>query len=207
VKKVDVRPDHENAGEWIFTLELDFYRATLLASPMLDYSSRNGWDVQIASYNIPVYGGGGSGAGDSYINLSKTFVLSKTFKALLGSQNGTTLLSSLRQYHNFDYGLLIWQPDDSWNIHAGPYFANAALSGIGNTVGYTIGFSVDFIEDTLTLQGDYYSGHASLSSTMLNLFYTVSPGVQTYLGIGIPAPNSGGEFYGALGFVLSSKAF
>ena len=89
-------------------------------NPVLDFSSRNGWDIQIASYNIPVYGGGAQNfEWDSYINLSKTFDISTQFKAIAGTQNGTTAFSSVRQFHNVDYGLIVFQTIPALNFHAG----------------------------------------------------------------------------------------
>jgi len=207
MKKVDVRANPEDADVWTFTLESDVYRANLYLNPVLDYSSRAGWDVQIASYNIPTYGAGTPGDWDSFIILSKTFAIGGPYKLTLGTQNGTSFSVSSRQYQNFDYGLITWQPVDLWNLHAGPYFANAALAGVGRTVGFAAGFSLNLLEDLVTLQGDYFSGHSSLSGAIVNVFVNVSTGVRAYVGVGVPEQNSGSEFYGALGFSLSSKAF
>jgi len=207
MKKVDVRANPDDADVWTFTLESDWYRANLYLNPVLDYSSRDGWDVQIASYNIPAYGAGTSGDWDSFVILSKTFSIVGPYKLTLGTQNGTSFSVSSRQYQNFDYGLITWQPVDSFNLHAGSYFANAALAGVGRTVGFTAGFSLNLFEDFVTLQGDYFSGHSSLSGAIVNVFVNLSTGVQVYVGVGVPAQNSGNEFYGTLGFSLSSKAF
>lgn len=206
MKKVDVRPNMDNESVWTFTLESDTYRGISYLNPTLDYSGPDGWDVQIASYNIAVHGGTGQGEWDTYLNVSKTFDLAQPLKALLGSQNGVALSSASKHYQNFDYGLLIWQPVGFLNLHAGPYYANAAQTGVSTSVGFMAGFSLDLVKDTLSLQGDYYSGHSGVSGAVVNLFYSALPGVQVYMGVGVPETHSGNEFYGALGFSVSSKA-
>jgi hypothetical protein len=208
VKKVDVTPNTNDDGVWTFTLESNAYQSTVYLNPILDYSSTDGWDVQIASYSIPVYGGGAQNyEWDSYINLSKTFELNEDFKTLIGSQNGTTLFSNTRRWHNFDYGLLIYQATPALNLHAGPYWAGRALTTTSNEIGYTAGLSYEFIEDTLLLQGDYFSGSSSVSGAVVNLFYSILPNAQINVGVGVPETKSGNEFYGIVGFSVASKAY
>lgn len=206
VKKVDVTPNPNDEGVWSFTLESNIYQSTVYLNPVLDYSSKDGWDIQIASYSIPVYGGGAQNyEWDSYINLSKTFDINESFKTLIGTQNGTTLFSAVRQWHNFNYGLLIYQPTPILNIHAGPYWADKNLTVTTDVLGYTVGFSYELIENSLSLQGDYFSGKSNVSGAIVNLFYHVLPNIQVYVGAGVPETNSGNEFYGTVGFSMASK--
>lgn len=206
VKKVDVRPNPVDNDVWSVTLESDIYQSTVYLSPAVDFSSTNGWDIQLAFYNIPVYGGGAQNyEWDSYLNLSKTFDINASFKALLGTQNGTTLFSGPRQWHNFDYGLLIYQPVSFLNLRAGPYLANKALSTTTTQVGYTAGFNLDLIKNTLLLQGDYFSGHSNVSGAVVNLLCQCFPQVQDYLGVGVPETNSGNEFYGIVGVSFAPR--
>jgi hypothetical protein len=208
VKKVDVTPNTRNEDVWTFTLESNTYQSTVYLNPILDFSSRNGWDIQIASYNIPVHGGGAQNfEWDSYINLSKTFDISTQFKAIAGTQNGTTAFTASRQYHNVDYGLLVYQPIPAVNFHAGSYWANKALTATTDYLGYTAGFSFEPIKSTLTVQGDYFSGSNNVSGAIVNVFYRFLPKVQVYIGVGVPETDSGNEFYGTLGFSLASKSF
>jgi hypothetical protein len=205
-RKVDTTPNTRNEDVWTFTLESNTYRQTVYLSPVFEFSSRDGWDVQIASYNIPAYGGGAQNyEWDSYVNLSKTFDFSAQFKAIAGMQNGTTLFSTTRQYHNIDYGLLVYLPTPAVNLHAGPYWANKALTVTKDTLGYTAGFSVEAIKNTLTVQGDYFSGSNNVSGAVVNVFYRIFPKAQVYFGVGVPETNSGNEFYGIVGFILASK--
>lgn len=200
VKKVDVTPSTQDDDVWAFTLESDSYEATAYLNPVVDFSSRNGWDIQIAFYNIPVYGGGAQNyEWDSYLNLSKTFYLNGRFKALVGTQNGTTLFSA-SQWHNFDYGLLLYQPISFLNLRAGAYWADKALSTTSDVGGYAMGFSLELIKNALSFQGDYFSGHSNVSGAVVNLFYQCLPKTQIYLGVGVPETNSGNEFYGIIGF-------
>lgn len=206
VKKVDVNPNPINEDVWSFTLESNTYRSTVYLSPTLDFSSQNGWDIQIASYNIPVYGGGAQNyEWDSYVNVSKTFEINKDFKTLIGTQNGTTLFSSTRHWHNFDYGLLIYQPVPRLNLHAGPYWANKALSVTTDVVGYTAGFSLELLKNKLSVQGDYFSGNSNVSGAIVNVFYQLLPKAQVYVGVGVPESHSGNEFFGTVGISLASK--
>jgi hypothetical protein len=208
IKKVDVTPNARNEDVWTFTLESNTYQQTVYLNPVLDFSSRNGWDIQIASYNIPVYGGGAQNfEWDSYINLSKTFDISTRFKAIAGTQNGTTAFSSVRQFHNVDYGLIVFQPIPALNFHAGSYWANKALTVTTDYLGYTAGFGFELIKNTLTVQGDYFSGSNNVSGAIVNVFYRFLPKAQIYVGVGVPETNSGNEFYGTVGFSLASKSF
>ncbi len=205
-KKVDVRPNTNDNDVWTFALETDFYESTTYLSPTVDFSSTDGWDLQAAFYNIPINGGGAQNyEWDSYLNLSKTFNLNSQFKALAGLQNGTTLFSSNRQWHNFDYGLLIYQPFPFINLHAGPYWANKALATTTDVLGYTTGFSVAFNRNQWLFQGDYYSGHNNVSGAVVNLYYQVLPKAQLYMGVGVPETDSGNEFYGITGLSVSSQ--
>ncbi|MDD5579888.1 MAG: hypothetical protein PHY16_11500 [Methylobacter sp.] len=207
IKKIDTTPNNRDEDIWTFTLESNTYRSTVYLSPVLDFSSRNGWDIQIASYNIPAYGGGAQNyEWDSYINLSKTFDINAQFKALLGTQNGTTLFSTQRQFHNVEYALALYQPIPAANIHAGPYWANKALSTTTDVFAYTAGFGVELIKNKLAVQGDYFSGHSNVSGAIVNVLYRILPQAQVYIGVGVPETHSGNEFYGTVGFSVFSKA-
>ena len=208
IKKIDTTPNLRGEDVWTFTLESNTYRGTVYLNPVLDFSAKGGWDVQIASYNVPVYGGGAQNyEWDSYINMSKTFDLSARFKAIAGTQNGTTAFSASRQFHNVEYALAIYQPIPTANIHAGPYWANKALTVTTDVLGYTAGFSFEPVKNTITVQGDYFSGSNNVSGAIINVFYRFLPKAQVYVGVGVPETNSGNEFYGTVGFALASKSF
>lgn len=208
MRKIDTTPNTLDADVWTFYLESNTYQGTVYLNPVLDFSARGGWDIQIASYNIPVQGGGAQNfEWDSYINVSKTFDMSTQFKAVIGTQNGTTALNQTHQLHNADYGLMIYQPIPTANIHAGPYWANKALTVTTDYLGYTAGFSFEAIKNTITIQGDYFSGSNNMSGAIVNVWYRFMPKAQVYFGVGVPETNSGNEFYGTVGFSLASKSF
>lgn len=199
MRKIDMTPNFGN-DVWSFTLESNIYDGTLYANPVLDFSSSSGWDIQIASYNIPVYGGGAQNFEyDSYINLSKTFTLTHDLKAVFGTQNGTTMFAAPRQLHNVEYALSVYQPNKGFNVHSGVYWANKALTTTTDYFGYTVGFNVELIHNTLSFVGDYYSGHNNLSGAVVSLWYAVTPKVSAYFGAGIPETDSGNQFYGIVG--------
>ncbi len=145
-----------------------------------------------------------SSAWDSYLNVSKSFNLLENFQLLLGSQNGTPLFANHRQWHNFNYGLIVLQPSPNINLHIGPYWANKALATTTDTAGYTLGVSLEFFNQQLGFQADYISGHASMSGATLNWLYHMHPQAKLIVGFGIPESNTGNEFFGTLGLNLSS---
>ena len=198
VRKIDTTPNTEDKDVWSFTLESDTYAATDYLNPALDFSSADGWDVQIASYNIPVHGGGAQNyEWDSYINLSKSFDFGEGFKAVIGSQNGTTAFSAPHRWHNIDYALVAYQAFAGLSLRAGPYWADKDLSTTTNVLGYTAGFNLNFTPDCY-VQADYFSGSSNVSGATVNLWYR-----WVYAGIGVPETDSGNEFYGAAGFKLN----
>lgn len=205
-RKFDNTPNPNDADIWTFTLESNTYRDTGYFSPVADFSSRDGWDLQVASYNIPYYGGGADNyEWDTYLNLSKSFTIAPRLTALIGTQNGTTLLTRSRQLHHVDYGLIIYQPVEAANVHAGPYWANKSITATTDSVGYTVGFGLDLLPRRLAIQGDYFSGRNNLSGAVFNLLYRLLPNVQLYMGVGVPETHSGNEFYGIAGFNLFTR--
>ena len=198
VRKIDTTPNHDNSDVWTFTLESNTYAGTDYLNPTLDFSAANGWDLQLASYNIPVYGGGAQNyEWDTYINLSKTFDFGEQYKLVLGSQNGTTAFAPQRHWHNIDYGLLAYQPLPWLSVRAGPFWADKALTTTTDVLAYTAGFNLNFSAD-FYLQGDYFSGHNNVSGAVVNLCYQA-----VYAGVGVPETDSGNEFYGVVGFKIN----
>ena len=102
---------------------------------------------------------------------------------------------------------MIYQPIPTANIHAGPYWANKALTVTSDYLGYTAGFSFEPIKNTITIQGDYFSGSNNMSGAIVNVWYRFMLKAQVYFGVGIPETNSGNEFYGSVEFSLASKSF
>lgn len=210
--KIDTSPvivtneDSNNDGiVWTTSAEVNIYDGTGYINPVIELSTANGWDIQIASYNGTLYGGGAQNyEWDTYINIAKSFDISNNQKIILGTQNGMTLFSSPRQLHNVNYGLYSLNITPTINIHGGPYWANKALTTTTDYFGFTTGFSID-LTDKITLAGDYFNGHNNVSGATVNTFFKVHPKGKVYFGVGVPETDSGNEFYGIVGFILTSQ--
>ena len=209
--KVDTTPNPID-GVLTGTVELNYYNIntddpvnTLYVNPTIDYSAFNGWDVQLASYNVAVVGGGAQNyQADTYINISKTIPLPKNFLVTIGSQNGLAFDGNSKNLHNVDYELLAYQPSKVFNLHAGAFWANKALTTTTDYMGFTGGFAIEALPNFLTFTGDYFSGSNNLSGAMVNTWFRVLARTQGYFGVGVPETNSGNEFYGTVGFSVSN---
>ena len=209
--KVDTTPNLID-GVLTGTVELNYYNInnddpvnTLYVNPTIDYSASNGWDFQLASYNIAVVGGGAQNyQADTYFNISKTIALPKYFLVTIGTQNGLAFDGNSKNLHNVDYGLLAYQPNKGFNLHAGTYWANKALTTTTDYLGFTGGFAMEALPNFLTFTGDYFSGSNNVSGAMVNTWFRVLPTTQVYFGVGVPETSSGNEFYGTVGFSVSN---
>lgn len=190
---------------WSASAEINIYNGTAYINPVLEMATNSGWDIQLASYNGTLYGGGAQNyEWDTYINISKSFDLTTSQKVILGTQNGFTLFTSPRQLHNVDYALYSLNITPTINIHGGLYWANKALTTTTDYLGYTTGFSID-INNTVTIAGDYFNGHSNVSGATVNTFIKVNKKSKLYFGVGVPESDSGNEFYGIVGYILSSE--
>lgn len=206
VKKVDISPNDNDNDVWTYGLESNVYATGSYISPSIDFSASNGWDIQIASYNIPINAENQNSDADTYINIVKTFTLNPHFSALIGAQNGTNIASNVRQWHNFDYGLISYRLIPSIELHSGLYWVNKALSGTTNVLNFTSGFSIDLLDNRLTFEGNYFGGNSGVSGATVTLLYQVLPKIRIYMGVGVPEKDSGNEFYGIMGVSIASKS-
>ena len=209
LNKVDTTPNLQDNNIFTLTSEANLYQNSLYENLDIDFSSTGGWDIQLSTYNVPVYRDPNivqPYQADTFINVSKTFKINQSLGFIIGSQNGTYLSasSSPMQWQNLDYSLALYQVSSYMSIRGGMYWANHSMSGTTDVLGYLPGITLNLIDNTLTLQADYYSGHSSLSGAVINLQYQAKY-FSTYIGVGVPETNSGNEFYGILGFSLSSK--
>lgn len=209
LNKVDTMPNLDDSNVYSLTSEANLYQKSLYENFDIDYSSQNGWDIQISSYGVPIYQDQSLNRAfqaDTFINVSKTFKINQSLGVLFGAQNGTYLSApSPVLWQNLDYSLALYQVNRFIAIRAGLYWANHTMSGTTDVLGYLPGITLTLIEDALSLQADYYSGQSSLSGAVVNLQYQPARYFQTYVGVGVPETNSGNEFYGILGFTLFSK--
>ena len=209
LNKVDTTPNLQDTNVFTLTSEANLYQNSLYENFDIDFSSTGGWDIQLSTYNVPVYQDPNivqPYQADTFINVSKTFKINQSLGIILGSQNGTYLSasSSPMQWQNLDYSLGLYQISSFMSVRGGMYWANHSMSGTTDVLGYLPGVTLNLIDNILTLQADYYSGHSSLSGAVVNMQYQAKY-FSTYIGVGVPETNSGNEFYGILGFILSSK--
>ena len=206
-KRLKTKPNLVSEDSWNSALESNVYQGTTYLSPSISYSGANGWDIGVATYNIPVQGGGAQNFEfDTYLGISKTFELNKQTLLVIGTQNGTTLLAnSDRRWHSLSYSHLRRDIFSNLNIYVGPYYANANLTSSVNQVGFMTGFELKILPNKIHLTGDYISGHQNVSGAVVDVQYFITPKVQMYIGIVIPETNSGNEFAGVFGFNVSTK--
>ncbi|WP_411727549.1 hypothetical protein [Methyloglobulus sp.] len=89
-------------------------------------------------------------------------------------------------------------------LHGGSYLANAAITGTSWQVGFLAGAEKTFIQNKLSLQMGYISGHHSLSGSIVNMLFNITPRCQIYMGVLVPEQDSGNEFAGIIGFNFST---
>jgi hypothetical protein len=205
-KRLKIKPVTENEGAWTANTETDVYRAGTFENITVGYSASNGWDFSLSLINTQIFGNNKQFQGDTFFNIAKTFDINDDFSIVAGSQNGVALANVQPQLW-YDYTYLDNQYDATpWLlIHGGPYLANAALTGTSRQVGFMTGTEITFIQNKLSLQMDYISGHQSLLGATFNLLLNITARCQIYLGVSVPEKNSGNEFAGIIGFNLSTK--
>lgn len=204
-KRLKINPLTDTDGAWVVNLETDVYQLGTFENLTAGYSASDGWDISLSLLNTQVSGNRSHFQGNTFLNIAKTFDVNKDYSITVGVQNGIALADvPSRTWFNFDfldnrYDVLSW-----FSIHAGPYLANAAITGKSRHVGFLTGVEFDFIANKLSLQMDYISGHHSLSGANINLLYNITPRWQIYLGVLVPETHSGNEFAGIIGFNLST---
>lgn len=206
--KIDTTPETEDN---VITIQLEenYYHIpntqqlpvnTNYLNASVGYSSNFGLDLQLATYNCPLSGGGAQNYEcDSFVNITQTAQLTKSLNLIVGTQNGTTFSQPIR-WHNVDFVTFSYTPIKLLESHLGSYFVNKDESAIGiNVIGYTIGF-VYKIKNKFRVEADYFNGHNNMSGAQINLFYD-----KLYLGVIVPETNSGNEFAGIIGFKYTFK--
>ncbi|MGJ0485092.1 MAG: hypothetical protein ACR65R_11250 [Methylomicrobium sp.] len=204
-KRIKVNPATEESGGLTFTHEFNIYRDATYANIVIDYATRDGWVVGMQLLNVPVAGNGAQTfQNDGYLMLSKTFNINDTWSLAVGSQNGSVLTHApTRRWHNFTFLDNQVIPDERLNFHLGVFYVNEALATIHQPYGAMAGVEIRMIPKVLHLQADYFSGTSNISGNIVNLFYYPVTNWQTYIGVIIPAPHTGGEFAGNVGFAYN----
>ena len=209
LSKINTTIERSATDTYSFIAESNLYRNSMYGNMILDYTSASGYNVQLAGYNVAFYEDPNFSVYNNsiFINLAKSFRFSQFLGGIVGTQNGGYQVPGTSQivYQSFNYGIIMYQVTDWLMLRNGLYWANAGMTGLSNTVGYLPGFTLNLYGKDLTLQGDYYSGSNNVSGAVVNLQYNVTSYFSSYLGVGVPEKNSGNEFYGNIGFILSSK--
>ncbi|MGZ5586558.1 MAG: hypothetical protein ACXWF8_17255 [Methylobacter sp.] len=205
-KRLKTNPVTNKEEAWTANTETDIYRAGTFQNIVVGYSAIHGWDFSVSLINTQVLGGNKQFQGDTFFSVAKTFIVNDDLSIVAGSQNGLAMVNLQPQLW-YDYTYLDNRYDVTpWLLlHAGPYLANAALTGTSRQIGVIAGTEITFIQDKLSLQMDYISGHHSLSGATVNMLLNITSHIQMYMGVAVPEHNTGNEFAGIVGFNLSTK--
>lgn len=205
-KRLKINPVTDKEAVWTANAETDVYRAGTFENIVVGYSAIHGWDFSLALINTQILGGNKQFQGDTFFNIAKTFDVNNDLSIVVGSQNGLALVNLQPQlWYDFTYLDNRYDVTPWLLMHGGPYMANAALTGTSRQVGFMTGIEITFIQNKLSLQMDYISGHQSLSGATVNMLLNITPRCQMYMGVSVPEQNSGNEFAGIIGFNLSTK--
>ncbi len=92
LNKVDTTPNLQDTNVFTLTSEANQYQNALYENFDIDFSSTGGWDIQLSTYNVPVYRDSNIAQpyqADTFINVSKTFKINPSLGVVVGSQNET----------------------------------------------------------------------------------------------------------------------
>lgn len=204
-KRLKINPMTDYEGAWIANIETDVYQTGTFENISFGYSSYNGWDFSLSLLNTQIIGNNKHFQGDTFINIAKTFEINHDITITIGTQNGLAMVNTQPQlWFNFSFIDNRYEATPWLLLHGGPYIANAAITGTSRQVGFLTGAEITFVQNKLSLQMDYISGHHSLSGASVNMLYNITPHCQIYLGVLVPEQRSGNEFAGIMGFNLST---
>lgn len=207
-KRLKINPVTDKEDAWTANTETDVYRAGTFQNIVVGYSAVHGWDFSLSLINTQILGANKQFQGDTFLNVAKTFTVNNDLSIVAGSQNGLAMVNLEPQvWYDFTYLDNRYDVTPWLLMHGGPYIANAALTGTSRQVGFMTGTEITFIQNELSLQMDYISGHHSLSGATVNLLFNLTSRFQMYMGVSVPEQDSGNEFAGIVGFNISTKKF
>jgi hypothetical protein len=205
-KRLKINPITDYEDAWTANIETNVYRSGTFENVSLGYSATSGWDFSLSLINTQILGSNNQFQGDTFLNIAKTFVIHPELTIVVGSQNGYALVNTQPQlWYSFTYLDNRYEVNPWFLLHGGPYLANAALTGTSRQIGFMTGTAITIIQNKLSLEMDYISGHQSLSVATVNLLFNISARCQLYMGVSVPEQNSGNEFAGNIGINLSTK--
>lgn len=200
--RIRVTPDLESDVGFSFTAESNIYGGSVYENAFLEYQTGDNWSLGLYVVNMPMIGSSQSFEYDTYFSIAKWLTLNESWLVNFGTQNGTTLFQTPRQLHDFSYLQGMYKVNPYFNLSAGMFYVNRALATINQPIGATVGVDVNFIPGTLWTEFDFLSGNANISGSVINLFWRPAKPVSLYVGIQVPAANSGNDFAGNLGVSL-----
>jgi hypothetical protein len=204
-KRLKINPITDYESAWIANIETDVYQAGTFENITVGYSANDGWDISLSLLNTQMLGNNNQFQGNTFVNIAKTFDINNDFSITAGTQNGVALANVQPQlWFNFNFLDNRYDVTPWLLLHGGLYLANAAITGTSRQVGFLTGTEITFIQNKLSLQMDYISGHHSLSGATVNMLFNITPRCQIYMGVLVPEQNSGNEFAGIIGFNLST---
>lgn len=186
----------------MFTAETNIYRSSLYENAFLEYQTENLWNLGVYVINMPMIGSSQSFEYDAYVSIAKWLRVAENWLINVGTQNGTTLFQMPRQLHNFTYAQGFVRINDYLNLSAGTFYVNRALATINQPIGASVGIDINFIPGTLWTEFDFLSGNTNISGSVVNLFWRPIKPISLYLGVQVPASQSGNEFAGNVGIAF-----
>lgn len=205
-KRLKINPVTDSEAAWTANTETDVYRAGTFQNIVVGYSATHGWDFSLSLINTQVLGANKQFQGDTFFSVAKTFTVDDDLSIVVGSQNGLAMVNLEPQlWYDFTYLDNRYDVSPWLLMHGGPYIANAALTGTVRQIGFITGTEITLIQDKLSLQMDYVSGHHSLSGATVNMLLNITSRIQMYIGVSVPERDSGNEFAGIVGFNISTK--
>jgi hypothetical protein len=208
--KINIRPVPTSEDSWSWQHELNIYNGTLYFADTVAFSTTSDWDFSVSTQNIPVYGGGAQNfQDDTYLQISKTIRWTENISTIIGTQSGYQFYTltqnqptSPGKVHLFEFEDNQFKLNDNLTLHGGAFWVNAALSTQTAYVGGLAGLKIDYAD--LMFQADYVGGHTNVSGAYVTLHYFVVNYFAPYFGVIVPEQNSGNEFAGVAGFMLST---
>jgi hypothetical protein len=200
--RIRVTPDLQAEPGFMFTAETNIYRSSLYENAFLEYQTENLWNLGVYVINMPMIGSSQSFEYDAYVSIAKWLRVAENWLINVGTQNGTTLFQMPRQLHNFTYAQGFVRINDYLNLSAGTFYVNRALATINQPIGASVGIDINFIPGTLWTEFDFLSGNTNISGSVVNLFWRPIKPISLYLGVQVPASQSGNEFAGNVGIAF-----
>ena len=198
--RIRVVPDYIDENGLQTTTELNLYQGSTYINQFVEYETEDNLTVGAYFNNLPinVVGYHQTYTDDSYIGMSKWWGDKSQLRFGISSQIGTQLTGSNSNLLAFTTTQLQYTVFNSLTISVGPWWGNNAMTTVGNYVGASVNLGYK-LNDSIRIEGSWYSGSTNLSGAVINSFYTVRKGIECYVGMQIPATNSGNEFAGNIG--------